>query len=190
VAENTEPPEPPKPATFTAVFVGKAGAEIYANGKRVGKTPSAQLSGLTVGKSYKFTAKLAGHKPYAGEFTARKDESEVEVPFDLEEEEPAPVRPQPKQPVAQPEPPPKKEPAPKKEAKLGKFACSTKPAGAQIWVDGKNTGRETPVALGNPLMLPVGSRKIVFKLNGKATKAQPVTVTEDGVAKLVNIPIE
>ena len=27
---------------------------------------------------------------------------------------------------------------------MGKFACSTKPAGAQIWVDGKNTGRIPP----------------------------------------------
>ena len=57
-------------------------------------------------------------------------------------------------------------------------------------MDGKYSGRDTPVAIGNPLMLPLGSRKIVFKLNGKATKPQVVTITEAEVAKLINVPIE
>ena len=57
-------------------------------------------------------------------------------------------------------------------------------------MDGKYSGRDTPVAIGNPLLLPLGSRKIVFKLNGKQTKAQVVNVTEAEVAKLINIPIE
>ncbi len=72
---------------------------------------------------------------------------------------------------------------PKPAAKLGKFAASTKPAGAQIWVDGKYSGRDTPVAIGNPLMLPLGSHKIVFKLDGKSTKPQVVTITESEVAE-------
>jgi hypothetical protein len=73
---------------------------------------------------------------------------------------------------------------------MGRFAASTKPAGAQIWVDNKYSGRDTPVAIGNPLLLPLGNHKIVFKLSGKQTKPQPVTITDAEVAKLINVPIE
>ncbi len=73
---------------------------------------------------------------------------------------------------------------------MGKLAASTKPAGAQIWVDGKYTGRDTPVAIGNPLLLPVGARKVVFKLGNKQTKPQTVTITEADVAKLIGVPID
>ncbi len=173
---------------FTALFDGDSGAEIVVDGKSIGKTPGARLADLKVGKTYKFKAKRAGYKTYSGEFSS-DGEPEVEVAFELEKEpEEAPRPPPPER--EKPRVVEKAQPAPKKELKLGKFACSTKPPGAQIWVDGKNTGRQTPVALGSPLMLPVGQRKIVFKLDGKATKAQMVSVTEDGVAKLVNVPIE
>jgi serine/threonine protein kinase len=192
--EEPKPEEPAKPEKFTALFAGESGVEIVVDGKSVGKTPNARLADLKVGKTYRFTAKRAGFKPFSGKFSS-SGEPEVEVAFELEPEpepEPAPRPPrEEKQPrTVREEPKPQPPPRPAKEVKLGKFACSTKPAGAQIWVDGKNTGRETPVALGNPLMLPVGQRKIVFKLDGKATKAQMVSVTEDGVAKLVNVPIE
>jgi hypothetical protein len=73
---------------------------------------------------------------------------------------------------------------------LGKFAANTTPPGAQIWVDGNYTGRNTPVSIENPLLLPVGSRKIVFKLNGKESRPQIVIIEEDTVARLINMPIE
>ncbi|RJS18672.1 protein kinase [Corallococcus sp. H22C18031201] len=186
--EPTPPPKPAAPATFTALFDGDAGAEIAVDGKPAGKAPSARMPGLAVGKSYKFTARLAGYKPYSGRFES--DGSDVlKVTFALEKE-PEREPPPPRTPKPAPPPPVAAVKTPPKAAVMGKFACSTKPAGAQIWVDGKNTGRETPVALGNPLMLPVGKRKIVFKLNGKSTKPQVVPISEDGVAKLVNVPIE
>ncbi|NOK36360.1 PEGA domain-containing protein, partial [Corallococcus exercitus] len=85
-----------------------------------------------------------------------------------------------------PKPPPPKPAA----AAMGKFACSTSPTGAQIWVDGKNTGRLTPVTLGNPLSLPVGKRKVVFKLNGKSTKPQVVVIDAENLTKLINVKVE
>jgi eukaryotic-like serine/threonine-protein kinase len=184
--ETPKPTEPEKPKTFVAVFVGDSGAEIQVDGKTIGQTPSAKAANLAIGKTYKFVARRAGYKPFSGEFEY-DGSPEVKVEFELEKEEPRQPPPEPK---PKPQPPvvtPTPKPAP---AKLGKFAASTKPAGAQIWVDGKYSGRDTPVAIGNPLMLPVGSRKIVFKLNGKQTKPQAITITESEVAKLINVPVE
>ncbi|RKG94632.1 serine/threonine protein kinase [Corallococcus sp. CA053C] len=198
-----KPPEkpvepPPAPKTFAAVFEGQEGAEVSVDGKPVGKVPGARLPDLEVGKTYRVTAKRAGFKPFQGEFTSTGD-AEVKVAVAMEAEpvsepppKPTPPKPTPPKPkpvvVAEPTPkptPPKPAPASAK----GKFACSTSPAGAQIWVDGKNTNRVSPVPLGNPLELPVGKRKVVFKLNGKSTKPQVVVIEAEGVAKLINVPV-
>jgi serine/threonine protein kinase len=193
--EPVKPAQPEKPKTFVAIFVGDSGADIQVDGKSVGQTPNAKASNLALGKTYKFVAKRSGYKTVTGQFEGDGN-PEVKVEFALEKEEPKPPptetkppepKPQPKPPVAQNTPPPTPKPS---ATKLGKFAASTKPAGAQIWVDGKYSGRDTPVAIGNPLMLPLGSRKIFFKLNGKATKPQTVTITESEVAKLINVPVE
>ncbi|ADO73320.1 serine/threonine protein kinase [Stigmatella aurantiaca] len=188
------PQEPPKPPTFQVVFVGNKGAEIVVDGKSAGQTPNAKAADLVAGKTYKFVAKLAGYKPFTGEFKY-EGQSEQQVSFALEQEPPkepervvATKAPEPK-PEPKPKPPPPPKEPPKAKA-IGKFACSTKPAGASIWVDGKDTGRVTPVAIGNPLLLPVGNRKIVFKLNGKQTKPKTVLITEAEVAKLIGEPIE
>lgn len=189
--QPTPPPEPPKPATFMAVFEGNKGAEILVDGKPAGQTPNAKVADLVAGKTYKFVAKMVGYKPYAGEF-AYQGQPEQKVSFALEKEPEQAVAvqaPEPRpEPKPKPPPPPPREPA--KPKVMGKFACSTKPAGARIWVDGKDTGRETPVAIGNPLLLPVGPRKIVFKLNGKQTKPKTVIIKEGEVEKLINEPIE
>ncbi|RKH02942.1 protein kinase [Corallococcus sp. CA047B] len=208
VAENNPPPttpetppdkpvEPPAPKTFTALFEGQDGAEISVDGKSLGKVPGARLADLEIGKTYSFTAKREGFKPFTGQFKSSGD-AEVKVAFKLEAvpeptptpEAPTPPKPKPPKPapvVATPTQPKPPKPAPSNA--VGKFACSTSPAGAQIWVDGKNTGRVSPVPLGNPLSLPVGKRKVVFKLNGKSTKPQVVTIEEGNVAKLINVPV-
>jgi serine/threonine protein kinase len=115
--------------------------------------------------------------------------------------EPVVVRPEPKpEPVAvKPEPKPKPEPvAVKPEPKpepvkpdskpaaskaMGKLACNSNPVGAEVWIDGKNSGRVTPVPLSAPLDLPVGKHKLVFKMGGKSTPAKEITIAEGEVAK-------
>jgi hypothetical protein len=182
--------EPPKPTQFAAVFVGEAGAEVEVDGKRVGTMPNVKVADLSIGKTYAFSVKRAGYKTFSGKIRS-KGETEVEVPFELEKEEPPPA-PEPRQ-VAKQQPAPKTTtPPPAKPSRVakGKLACSSRPLGAQIWVDGKYTGRDTPAALGNPLLLPVGSHSVVFKMDGKQSKPQTVNITEGGIAKLVNIPIE
>ncbi|HYH97219.1 serine/threonine protein kinase [Hyalangium sp.] len=187
-APPPKPTQPEKPKTFVAVFVGESGADIQVDGKPVGQTPNAKVPDLAIGKTYKFVAKRTGYKPFSGQF-ASDGSPEVKVQFALEKEEPKPPPTQQTKPPPDPKPERIKPVAQTPVAK-GKFAASTKPAGAQIWVDGRYSGRDTPVAIGNPLLLPVGSRKIVFKLNGKQTKPQSVTITDSEVAKLINVPVE
>ncbi|HYO60071.1 serine/threonine-protein kinase [Archangium sp.] len=180
-------PQPGTPTAFHAVFVGDSGAEVKVGGKRVGKTPDAKLANLTIGKTYTFTVTRAGYKRYSGKFRSN-GETEVQVPFELEKEAPLSAS---ERTVTRLSSPPKNTSSKSSSrAAKGKLACSSRPPGAQIWVDGKNTGRETPVALGNPLLLPVGSRTVVFKLGGKQSKPQKVTISEGDVAKLINVPIE
>ncbi|MBZ4417666.1 protein kinase [Myxococcus sp. RHSTA-1-4] len=191
VAKNPTPETPPAPRKVAAIFEGRDGAEIFVNGTRLGRTPDARAADLEVGKKYKFTAKLAGYKTYAGEFTADGRDEEMTVAFDLTKEpEREPVREPVREPRTPKPPPTQVVTKPKPGKVMGKFACSTKPAGADILVDGKKTGRQTPVPLSAPLMLPVGNRKVSFRLNGKTTKPVVVAITEDGVAKLLNVPIE
>jgi hypothetical protein len=75
-------------------------------------------------------------------------------------------------------------------SKLGRLAASTHPAGAEIYVDNRPTGRHTPVAPGSPVMLPVGPHQVVFKLGKKRSAVQRVEIKEDDTAKLINVPLE
>jgi serine/threonine protein kinase len=185
------PAQPARPTTFAAVFVGEPGAEIEVDGKRVGKTPDAKLANLSIGKNYSFSVKRAGYKPYSSKFRS-EGEAEVKVAFSLEKEEPP--APPPERQVVKKTPEPKqavvKASSPSARAAKGKLACSSKPLGAQIWVDGKYTGRDTPAAFGNPVLLPVGSHTVVFKIGSKQSKPQKVNITEGDMAKLINIAVE
>ncbi|MFP2909976.1 protein kinase domain-containing protein [Pyxidicoccus sp. 3LFB2] len=192
VAKTPKVEEPPAPKKVAAIFQGLEDVEISMDGKRLGRTPDVRAANLEAGKTYKFTAKRAGYKPYNGTFTAEGG-GEMTVPFELVKEperEPVVRDTPPRKPPPQPQPQPAVVTKPKPGKVMGKFACSTKPAGADIIVDGKKTGRQTPVPLSAPLMLQVGNRKVSFKLNGKTTKPVVVAITEDGVAKLLNVPIE
>ncbi len=71
----------------------------------------------------------------------------------------------------------------------GKLACASKPAGAEVWVDGRNTGKRTPVAISSALELSVGKHKVIFKLNGKASPPQEVVITDGEVSILKGIEI-
>ncbi len=187
-SEPTQADEPveEEPPTFEAVFEGTSGAEIEVEGKSVGKMPGVKLAGLTLGQRYGFTAKREGYKTYTGNFSSDDGDTELVVRFAMEKEVPPPPvesRPTVRQSSSS------KSPRPSRTVK-GKLACSSRPPGAQIWVDGRYSGRETPVALGNPLVLPVGTHTIIFKLDGKQSKPKKVTITAGEVAKLINVPLE
>ena len=190
--------EPRTPATFVAIFAGPPGTEIFVEGTTAGTTPRARAEDLVVGRTYAFTAERAGAKPYEGHFKAERG-GELKVSIPGESTRAASPVPPVDSPPARSAASTQRAPAraaaaqrsaPSTPARRGMLACSTKPAGAQVWVDGKNTGRETPIALGNPLHLPVGSRKVVFRLQGKQSQPVTVAIKENETARLLNVSIE
>jgi hypothetical protein len=184
------PPDSPErseaPATFTARFVSSVpNVEISLGDRAIGVTPRAQAPNLEVGKSYRFTAHKDGFKPYQGEFTATSA-GELEVAVALLEE------PRRARESSSDRDSTKRSASAQSRRKIvtGGLACSTRPAGAEVLVDGKPTGRITPVALGHPLMVPVGNRAIQFKMDGKKSTPRIVEIKEGEVARLVNVPVE
>ncbi|HYX93071.1 MAG TPA: serine/threonine-protein kinase, partial [Myxococcaceae bacterium] len=178
------------PDTFTARFVANVpDVEIAVGDRPIGATPQAVATELEVGKTYRFTAHKEGFKPYQGEFTGQTA-GELQVSVAL---------------VAETARPPANSAERERDSSrrsgtaqsrkkavtaTGGLACSTRPAGAEVLVDGKPTGRVTPVALGNPVMVPVGNRVIQFKMAGKKSAARMVEIKAGEVARLVNVPLE
>jgi len=144
--------------------------------------------------------KEEGPSPKETKPVAEKPPKKEEAPPPKKEEAPPPKKAEAPPPKKEEAPPPKKAeeaPAKKEEAPAkkggkakGKFACATKPLGAEVWVDGKNTGEKTPISLSKAIDLPVGKHKVLFKLNGKTSGPHEITVEEDQVAKLTGITFE
>jgi serine/threonine protein kinase len=186
-------PPPVKAPTFSARFIcDELAVEVSVDGVPVGRTPNAAVSGLKLGP-HRYVARKAGFRSKSGTFKSETDAEQLAVELDLEKEresaesEPAPA----KAPHASSSG--SSAPVPAKQPKaFGRLACSSKPAGAQVWVDGKYSGRDTPVALGNPLVLPVGKHEVIFKLKeaGKKSAVHKVEIKEDDTAKLVNVEVE
>lgn len=86
-------------------------------------------------------------------------------------------------------PPPKPASRPAPQAK-GALACSSRPNGAEVWVDNKPTGRVTPIPINDPLVLPVGSHKVVFKLAGKQSAPRTVNIMAGEAQKLLNVELQ
>ncbi len=99
-------------------------------------------------------------------------------------------------PVVIPEPPlppdlPRLPPIPPDaEAGYGRFACATKPLGAEVWIDGENTGEKTPISVSKAIPLKAGRHWVVFRREGKRSGPHEIEVREGELAKLVGIIIE
>src|SRR5262249_48312777 len=150
----------PEPTVFRARFFSSVpDAVVSLDGKPVGKTPEAQVEGLRVGKTYSYSASRPGYRAREGTFTSNG--AEVEIRLQLEREGQA-------------------------GSGRGKLLCSSLPQGAQIWVDGMYSGRDTPVPEQSPLVLPVGKHE-VFLLSAdrsKRSKPQTVVIAQEGVTRL------
>ncbi len=176
------PPAPSNP--YIARFdTSERDVEIYLEGRYIGKTPGAQAGELKSGRTYHFVARREGFKQHRGSFLA-PDDSDLEVAFRMEKSDKGDVRPS----FATREPGLESREFHSESSKLkGQLACSTNPAGAEVWVNGKPTGRKTPVVLLNPLVLPVGTHEVVFKFEGKQSTAIDVAIKENETAKLTNV---
>ena len=107
---------------------------------------------------------------------------------------PPPLKPRPvaEPPRQQAAPPARPAPPPAVAAATGTFICSSRPAGAQVWVDGRNSGAVTPVPKAKALSLQVGTHTVVFKSADGAQQSDPqqVTIAEGQETKLLNVELK
>ncbi|HEY8208111.1 MAG TPA: protein kinase [Myxococcaceae bacterium] len=176
---------PAAPKTFVAVFeTEEPDVEISIGGKALGKTPGLRLPGMMVGKDYSYLAKKAGFKTAFGKF--RSDgQPEINIPLameKIEKVEPASTTAVPGTGTGPGLPPPPK------KLERGDLACATRPQGAQIFVDGRATGRTTPAPPSNPIRLFTGKHKITFKLNGKSVD-RTVDIKAGQMEMLTNVEL-
>jgi eukaryotic-like serine/threonine-protein kinase len=157
--------------------------EVSISGKPMGRTPGLTLRGMAVGKDYSFVARKPGFKTVSSKF--RSDgQATITIPLAMEK-------------LATATPPgttatpagtaPGTGTAPKK-LERGELACATRPQGAQIFVDGKATGRTTPATPSNPIKLYVGRHKITFKLGAKSVD-KVVEIKANQLETLTNIEL-
>jgi hypothetical protein len=158
------PTTPAAPKTFVAIFeTEEPDIEISIGGKSLGKTPGLRLPGMAVGKDYSYLAKKAGFKSAPGKF--RSDgQPEITIPLSMEKIAPPPATGT----ATVTNTGTGTAPPPPKKLERGELACASKPQGAQIFLDGRATGRTTPAPPSNPIRLFTGKHKVTFKLNGKS----------------------
>ncbi|HYV45061.1 MAG TPA: protein kinase [Myxococcaceae bacterium] len=188
---------PAPPPTFNATFTSTpSGAEIRLDGKLIGSTPKAKATKLKGDQTYKYTAKLAGFRTYEG--TLKGDgqpEATVDIQMERDPKEAQRDREKEKEREREQREREKERERAKQAAKdaakkRGMLACSSNPAGADVIVDSKFTGRQTPIPIAKPLELPVGPHKVVFRLGGKSSEIKSVEIKADEVVTLRNIPVE
>ncbi|MBX7114070.1 MAG: protein kinase [Myxococcaceae bacterium] len=205
-------PAAPTPSVFAVKFIcEEQGVEVFIDGKSIGRTPNARAEGLAMDRRHQIQASKKGFQVMNLEVLnvdrkALIEQVLVMVPEGGPELKPAsrPPRPDPEptprpKPRAEPKtvvrtepkPEPKAEPKPEPVAvkAKGKFACSTKPPGAEVIINGKPTGQNTPIALSNALELPVGKHKVTFKLDGKTAGPFEINVTQNNIEKLVGVEL-
>ena len=194
------------PALWSVVISSaEPGVEIFLDGKSRGVAPLT-IKDLAAGKTYEFTAKKSGFETQAFSVSNTDKSGKVEKALSMvkvvaaKQDPPKadPVKNDPpprKDPVevARVDPPPKKDPPPKadpppkkdppKSKVMGKVAFASKPTGAEVWVDGKNTGKKTPVPQPQAIELSVGKHKVVFKLDGKSSPPQDFEVLDENKDK-------
>ena len=185
--------EAPKPWAAT-VSAEEPGVEISLDGKVRGTTPDVKIADLVPGKTYRGLAKKKGF--ITETFTVENPgaESTVTVTVSMKPELAATKKDPPPVVVAKKDPPPtvvkkdppppqpkvepKNDPPPAKNLAKGQLKIASNPTQADVILDGKPTGRKTPILPTDPLLVPVGKHKFQFKLNGKMSAPLEVMVVE------------
>ncbi len=138
-----------------------SGAEILLDGRSVGTTPFV-LDDLEFGKSYKITLKTADHKE-TRMVTPRLDEPRRSMLVTLGKPEGAGDK-KPKDGAEG------KTDEPARDGKTGYLIANTQPW-ARVVIDGKDTGRSTPIPPISKIALREGKHQITFVV-GKGDRAQ------------------
>jgi serine/threonine protein kinase len=161
-----KPPEttPDKQATVLIVDSDPSGATVYLDGKKIGKTP-LRKSDLKPRAKAKVYITYKGHKPGSKTLKIKSGE-EHEVRLILAKA--GTVR----------------KPPPDKKKRYGYLVANTRPW-SKVYVDGKYTGRETPIPPDKKLKLTAGKHKVIFETPGGKRYAFEIEVEPEKVLKLI-----
>jgi serine/threonine protein kinase len=178
--DRKQPPHADAPSYTLVILSDEPGIEISIGGKIVGRTPSVVVRGVSLNGAVEGVARKRGFatRTFSLENAERTPRLEFRLVLDRI---PAPETP----PAASPKDVPPD--AARKDSKAtdrskkatGKLMCNSKPVGAEVWIDGRNSGRKTPVAKTQEIELPAGRHSVVFKLEGKSTPPQEVVILTD-----------
>jgi len=165
-------PPPEKPVTVVVdnaaklrIVTDPPGAEVRVDGKLIGTSP-VTTGPLDPGPYHPVIATLEGYAP--ARRAAKLDPQGVtEVKLTFEIESPA---------IA--------EAAPVPSAGVGYLTAATKPA-ARLTIDGRDTGRWTPVPPANPIALPAGAHTIVFETADGRRLEEQLQIEPGKTARLI-----
>jgi hypothetical protein len=169
IAQIAPPAEKPVPALDNSprlrVVTDPPGAEVRVDGKLVGTSP-VTTGMLDPGSYHPVIATLSGYAPArrAAKLEPR-GVTEVKLSFELD----APA-------VAEATPVP--------SAGVGYLTAATKPA-ARLTIDGRDTGRWTPVPPANPIALPAGAHTIVFETADGRRLEEQLQIEPGKTARLI-----
>ena len=76
-----------------------------------------------------------------------------------------------------------------KKKKTGTLACTSTPLGADIIIDGRSTGRRTPVPFGSAIELPAGKHKLTLKAGSRSVTAT-IEIREGEVTTIRNAALQ
>ena len=149
-AEPARTPSPDEQGPRLRIVTDPPGADITVDGKPLGKSP-ATTETLSAGAYHPVVASLDGYTP--ARRAARLEPTgltELRLSLSQQEAESAVVAP----------------------VGVGYLTAATRPA-ARVTIDGRETGRWTPVPPANPIALPAGAHTIVFETaDGKKIEEQ------------------
>ncbi len=178
-AKPVQDGKPVSTTVFTAVITSSQSDVVVKFKDRVaGKTPRVEIPNVSFDKPGEAIASKAGFEVVTIPLLNPNKLPVLELSFTLPK---TLTRDPPKNPVpvakrdSDPAPPLKpgdgKGPA-------GKAGFASTPLGAEVWVDGRNTGKKTPVPKPQALDFAVGKHTAVFKLDGKATAPKEFEIKE------------
>jgi len=166
--------------TFVLSLGGlSSGTQVLLGGKSRGTTPALKELVLPMQGTHRIELRRPGFEKVTKTIQNTARERTVNLNVDMRPEKPPPGRTPPS--------------TLSKKRTEGKLVISTIPNDAEIWVNGKNTGKRTPRGFGNPLSLEEGSHTLVFKAGGKQSKPIMVEITSENAtvpASLRGITLE
>gem|GEM_PF-3068342 len=116
-----------------------------------------------------------------------KEEPKPEKTKPAKTEKPAKAAPEPKTPPKKDEPKPAPAAPAAPKAGMGKLMAVTKPAGAEVAIDGESTHKKTPIAGAKAIPISAGDHVVVFTLPDGRTAIRSISVSANQTVKLTGV---